>query len=196
MLAPRKKLWSTPDNAVDEAMERIGPLSSSDNVVDIGCGDGKVILRWASRLSRGIEATESDSPSFLGVDIDDERIRQARLSLARCVDEGSIHGSVRVTFVCANALEQQSLFMDATVVFLYLIPRGLRIIHPMLRQVVSCRSTTNESGSSHPSLRVITYMAPLVGEVPYHTIKIAIPHQPGAHWPLYIYRIEASTGSS
>lgn len=38
MLAPRKKLWSTPAEAIDKAIELLSP-TSTDVVMDIGAGD-------------------------------------------------------------------------------------------------------------------------------------------------------------
>ncbi|KAL7471598.1 hypothetical protein ACHAXS_011905 [Conticribra weissflogii] len=47
MLAPRKKLWSTPSSAVDIALE-LADLDEHDVVYDIGCGDGRVLIQLAS----------------------------------------------------------------------------------------------------------------------------------------------------
>jgi hypothetical protein len=189
MLAPRRKLWSTPDQIVDEVIAAF-PLISSDKVVDIGCGDGRVILRWATHCS---EALDDDvaSPSFVGLDIDQDRIDQANITLTEYVDQGLIKPSINVTFTCANALEQQSLFADATVFFLYLIPRGLRIIQPMLRHPPNDKPPMEDNACTTQPIRVATYMSPLPGENPCQVIKVAVPHQPGAHWPVYLYRMEA-----
>ena len=53
MLAPRKKLWSTPIGAVDHAIIWTqGDLKPNDSICDIGCGDGRIILRWAELYSQ------------------------------------------------------------------------------------------------------------------------------------------------
>ena len=39
MIAPRKKLWSTPLAAVDVAIDFLKP-TPEDVVFDVGCGDG------------------------------------------------------------------------------------------------------------------------------------------------------------
>lgn len=38
MLAPRKKLWSTPDTVIAKAIAWV-PLQPGDLVGDVGCGD-------------------------------------------------------------------------------------------------------------------------------------------------------------
>jgi hypothetical protein len=190
MLAPRRKLWSTPDKVVDEVIAAF-PLISSDKVVDIGCGDGRVILRWAKHCSDALDNDDAASPSFLGLDIDQDRIDQANITLTEYVKQGIIKRSINVTFTCANALEQQSLFADATVFFLYLIPRGLRIIQPMLRHPPNDKPSMGDSAcTTQLPIRVATYMSPLPGETPCQIIKVAVPHQTGAHWPVYLYKME------
>ena len=194
MIAPRKKLWSTPDAVIEALMEAV-PLSPRDRVVDIGCGDGRVLLRWATSLSEGFDGNSKGvvGPSFLGIDIDSERIAEAKASLKQLVECGEIHQSIDIFFICANALMQQSLLERATVFFLYLIPRGLRIVYPMLRQVLISHTNTHhhhrlDVGKPEP-IRVATYMSPLLDETPDRVLKIAVPHQPGTHWPLYLYRL-------
>ena len=46
MLAPRKKLWSTPSSAVDIALD-FADLGADDVVYDVGCGDGRVLIQMA-----------------------------------------------------------------------------------------------------------------------------------------------------
>jgi cyclopropane fatty-acyl-phospholipid synthase-like methyltransferase len=47
MLAPRQKLWSTPEPAIDIALDYAN-LTVNDIVYDVGCGDGRVLIRMAS----------------------------------------------------------------------------------------------------------------------------------------------------
>jgi SAM-dependent methyltransferase len=190
MIAPRKKLWSTPDSVIEGLIDAT-PLSASDRVVDIGCGDGRVILQWAAHITRGRQGDEVEFPSFLGVDIDSERIKQAQQLLEKHTSDGTIHKSMQVSFMCANILEQPNLFMNVTVVFLYLIPRGLRIIHSMLRQALTSKCNQKDADVIiQPNLRVVSYMSPLLNEQPNKVLRIDVPHQPGANWPLYFYLLE------
>lgn len=178
MLAPRKTLWSTPDSVITTAWTWIRPLLLEDcKICDIGCGDGRVLLSWARAYtaeSRRSDNSPQKPPSFLGIDVDIERIEKAKHALEHAQREGSIDPALSVTFVCQNALEDVSLFADAHILFLYLIPRGLRKLYPLL---------TNQY--------VLTYMAALpLEETPLRHELVAVPHQPGAAWPLYLYKLE------
>lgn len=46
MLAPVNKLWTTPTKAVERGLELL-QLNSSSQLLDPGCGDGRVLLRAA-----------------------------------------------------------------------------------------------------------------------------------------------------
>ena len=78
--------------------------------------------------------------------------------------------------ITGNALEQD--FSKATVFYLYLIPRGLRLILPRLKALGK-------------KLRVITYMAPFPeSETPVETFQVNSTKHPDAQWPLFLYDIE------
>lgn len=167
MLAPRKKLWSTPLEAV-EAIHKVVKLSDSDSVVDIGCGDGQVLIHWATLVSK------SDvTPKFIGIDVDAERMQRFRTRWDELVAKEHIRADIRVEFYKMNALEQMDLWKHATVVFVYLIPRGLRKLLPLLPN----------------NIMLISYMNP-VSDLPLlETKHIEVAHQPGSAWPLYFYRV-------
>jgi hypothetical protein len=84
--------------------------------------------------------------------------------------------------ICGNALEQD--YSTGTVFYLYLVPRGLRIILPILKSI------------GRP-LRVITYMAPFPEEEkPIRQIKCTNEAHPDAQWPLYLYHINKLSSSA
>jgi SAM-dependent methyltransferase len=174
MLAPRKTLWSTPTSAIDH-LQRWIPLQAGDCVCDVGCGDGRVVLQWAEKCS------QQEGISFLGIDIDSERIRLCQESLDKAREEGTIAESLDIRFVCANALQSAELLGEANIFFLYLIPRGLKIFHPMLLE-------HKERHNKRP-LKVVTYMSKLPGETPIERALCKVEHQPGAEWPLYFYNL-------
>mmetsp|Transcript_31061 Transcript_31061/g.65094 ORF Transcript_31061/g.65094 Transcript_31061/m.65094 type:complete len:200 (+) Transcript_31061:257-856(+) len=172
MLAPRKTLWSTPLSAVDHCMERI-PLNSNDFVCDIGCGDGRIIHRWAVLVSESAsssndggdsqkESSNEETTSFLGIDIDPDRIEAAKRKTDLLRSDGKILPEIKITFLCRNAMESAELFRDATVIFLYLIPRGLKQIYPLIvgerhklvskekKKKPSYRKLYVETSGSHP----------------------------------------------
>ena len=76
-----------------------------------------------------------------------------------------------------NALDEaewSKAFDDqVTCAFLYLVPRGLRLVAPRLIE----RSKTRP-------IRVVTYMAPLPGATYVEKTTVTPAHQPSAAWPL------------
>jgi SAM-dependent methyltransferase len=93
----------TPEPVVEEMMSlaKVGP---GDVVYDLGCGDGRIAIAAAKR----------GAAKSVCVDIDPERIREAR---ANVKEEGV---EEKVTVVQADLFQMD--FSDATVVTLYLLP--------------------------------------------------------------------------
>jgi ribosomal protein L11 methylase PrmA len=99
---------------VVEEMLQLANVTNEDLVYDLGSGDGRIVIAAAQkRGARGI-----------GIDIDPQRVREARENAQRA------GVSDRVEF------RQQDLFQtdfsDATVVTLYLLPRLNRQLRPRL----------------------------------------------------------------
>ena len=159
-LAPRKKLWSTPVEVQDAALGLL-QVTEQDVVVDIGAGDGRFLMH---------AATKTSARRVFGVEIDEERGSAAQAAIAElCLAEG------RVQLIIGNALEQD--YSEGTAFFLYLVPRGLRIVLPLLKAL------------GRP-LRVVTYMAPFPeSERPLRVVKVSTEQHPEAQWPLYYYEI-------
>jgi hypothetical protein len=65
--------------------------------------------------------------------------------------------------------------------FLYLVPRGLRIMLPRLV-------------ASPTRRRVVTYMAGFEGEVAAAVLKVTPPHQPAAKWPVFLFELGGGGG--
>lgn len=157
MLAPRKTLYSTPLCAFRRALELVH-AQSSDVVYDLGCGDGRLLLEAASRF--GARA--------VGVEIDPQRAQAARDAAERAgVDR-------LVTVHEANALEFE-IPEDATIVFLFLISRGLSLVLPKLE-----RLKTN--------CRVITYLYRIPNVDTYEKHLVPAREQgTDVEFPVYIY---------
>ncbi len=158
MLAPRKKLWSTPIEVIDQAISLLNPLIG-ELTYDIGAGDGNFIIRCA----------ENTDSNCVGVEIDEERSNEAKKNIA---DHNLEEDKCKI--ICGNALEYN--YSDGVCFFLYLVPRGLRIILPHLQSI------------GHP-IRVVTYMAPLPGVEAISIIKVGTASHPEAQWPLYYYEL-------
>lgn len=196
MLAPRKVLWSTPDAAIEKIYQTI-PLSARDTVVDLGCGDGKVLLQWAELCTaeetspRNVHESRNDNrhhptctakngPAFVGIDVDPDRIQAAEASWLRNVSTLRIDSSIPYQFHCANAVEQLELWRDsATVLYVYLTPRGMRQLRPILK----------DRSKETATLRVVSYMNPLPDATLVRRELVSVAHQPNAAWPLYFYEL-------
>jgi ubiquinone/menaquinone biosynthesis C-methylase UbiE len=159
-LAPRKKLWSTPQEVLREVGHLLA-LGPSDVCFDIGAGDGRFILHCGAETSVG---------RVVGVEIDEERGQQARTAIAQQGLES------RVEMIIGNALEQD--YTQGTAFFLYLVPRGLRIMLPLLKSLPR-------------KIRVVTYMAPFPPDLasPLRAVKVSTEQHPEARWPLYYYEL-------
>lgn len=106
----------TPDEIVDRMLELADPRES-EVLYDLGCGDGRIVVRAAEKF--GCRA--------VGFDIDPERVNEAR-------DNARRRGVAdRVSIV-----EQDLFTLDlsgADVVTLYLLPRLNARLIPQLRQL-------------------------------------------------------------
>mmetsp|Transcript_31106 Transcript_31106/g.29683 ORF Transcript_31106/g.29683 Transcript_31106/m.29683 type:complete len:163 (+) Transcript_31106:186-674(+) len=157
MLAPRKKLWSTPPEVLEKAIELL-EIKSSDVVYDIGAGDGRFI----------IECHQRTGAKCIGIEIDEKRAEEARRDI---LERGLTEDQCSI--IIGNALEQD--YSAATVLFLYLVPRGLKLMMPMLQNIPR-------------KLKVITYMASLPECIDIkQTVKVKTSKHADAEWPLYLY---------
>jgi SAM-dependent methyltransferase len=103
----------TPHDVVETMLE-LAELNENDYLVDLGCGDGRIVVAAARKYgARG-----------LGIDIDPELIAKAkRLAKASGVDH-------LVEFRVEDAT--QTDLADATVVSLFLTPGGNELVRPRL----------------------------------------------------------------
>lgn len=106
------------ENDVVDAMLKLAGVKSTDVVYDLGCGDGRIVVR----------AAKTYSAHGVGVDIDPVRVRQARENAQR----NNVENLVR--------FEENDLFdadiHEATVVTLYLLPNvNLRLRPKLLKDL-------------------------------------------------------------
>lgn len=167
-----QKLWSTPEEAVAAAMHFVAPFQDEDVVYDVGCGDGRVLINFAK------EDGTPEGTRFIGIEIDEVRAAEAKENVEK---EGL---SERIEIICQNALMVD--YNDATVIFLYLIPRGLRLIKPIL---------LGEEGAKRAGrVRIVTYMSEFEGEVFQKKVTVEVKHQEGSGWPIHLYEFVDGSG--
>ena len=96
------------------AMLRLAKVTEGDLLYDLGCGDGRI----------PIEAAKRHRARAIGIDLDPERIAQARAAATR------ERVSDRARFIVGDLFEQD--LSPATVVTLYLLPRLNLRLRPKL----------------------------------------------------------------
>jgi SAM-dependent methyltransferase len=114
--APDVPYEPTPPEVV-EAMLELAGVAEGDVVYDLGCGDGRIVVAAARRGARGV-----------GVDIDPQRIREARANAA------AAGVADRVELRVGDLFETD--VTPATVVMLFLWPEvNLRLRPRLLAQL-------------------------------------------------------------
>ncbi len=102
----------TPSKVVDRMLE-MADVQPSDYVIDLGSGDGRIVIAAAQRGATGH-----------GIDIDPERIAEARENAAqKGVDN-------RIMFMEANIFDTD--FSKASVITMYLLPTVNKKLRPEL----------------------------------------------------------------
>jgi SAM-dependent methyltransferase len=108
-------VWVPTPPEVINVMLDLANVGPKDLVYDLGCGEGEILIAAAKRGARGV-----------GVDLDPERIKNARIKAAQA------GVADRITFL------QQDLFKTdikpATVVTLYLLPELNDRLQPTLKK--------------------------------------------------------------
>lgn len=101
-----------------EAMLKLGEVKKTDVLYDLGCGDGRIVIAAAKSFgTRGV-----------GIDIDPQRIREARENAKRAGVESLVRFEEKDLF--------EADFSEATVVTLFLLPRiNLKLKPKLLEQL-------------------------------------------------------------
>jgi SAM-dependent methyltransferase len=121
-------VWVPTPPALVEAMLDMAEVGPGDRVVDLGSGDGRIVIAAARR---GAQA--------LGVEYDARLVAVARERAA----DGGVAG--RAGFVCGDLYEAD--ISDATVIALFLLPDVLLKLRPRLLTLApGTRIVTNRFG--------------------------------------------------
>ena len=154
---------------VDRAIDLLNVDGAADTVIDIGAGDGRFMLRCCERTGA----------KLIGVEIDEERGAEAQAK----IDRGGEEIQNKCKLIIGNALEQD--YSMGTAFFLYLIPRGLRIVLPILQAIPR-------------KIRVVTYISPFPESVqPLEVVRVVSEKHAdaGVEWPLYVYELNGERES-
>jgi SAM-dependent methyltransferase len=140
-------VWVPSAPEVIAAMMEAAKVGPGDVVYDLGCGEGEIVIAAAKQYgARGV-----------GVDLDPERIRNARANAA------SAGVTARVTFI------EQDLFKTdvslATVVTLYLLPELNERLRPKLLSEL------------RPGSRIVSHDFGMGDWVPERTITVPLARE-------------------
>jgi SAM-dependent methyltransferase len=104
---------ASPSNVVSAMLELAG-VSTLDTIYDLGCGDGRIVISAAKKYgARGV-----------GIDINPDRIQEARANARNAGVEGMVNFEVNDLF--------DADIRNATVVALYLLPEANLRLRPRL----------------------------------------------------------------
>jgi len=117
----------TPEKVVEKMLE-LAKVNKKDIIYDLGCGDGRIVVRAAEKYgARGI-----------GVEIDPDRVSEARERVKK-------HGVEKLV----DIIQEDALKIDlspATVVTLYLTPEGNELVKPALEKYLKSGSRVVSHG--------------------------------------------------
>jgi hypothetical protein len=149
------------ETAIHSALDAIGPIGHTDCVVDLGCGDGRILIQCAATF--GTKA--------LGVDLDSDLLEKAR----RDAEAAGVSSLVN--------FEQRDLFdidlSKFTAVLMFLLPPTLETLRPRLEEAL----TSGASRTRH----VVSFKWPING-LEHMLIKNRQPlNSGGAQHQIYCY---------
>lgn len=144
---PRPPFVTTPDDVVERMLALAG-TGAEDFVIDLGSGDGRIVIAAAHKFGA----------SGIGLDIDAQLVARARENARRAGVEG------RAAFEQRDVLDAD--LGRATVVTIYLLPFLVERLQPKLLREL------------RPGARIVAHAFPMVGWRPDHveTMRIAKPH--------------------
>ena len=148
---------------VDKLLQLVG-IDKHDTVLDIGSGDGTILIEIAFKF--GVQC--------LGVEIDEVLCRTAR----RRIEERKLSSCIDI--IIGDALYVQPLLKFPSVVTIFLVPSCLKILSPII--LASCKSGTKIVNIKFP-------MPEEDGWIALNTIECEDVVKPGSLTKIYLYVI-------
>lgn len=155
-------------------------LQENDVLFDLGCGDGKFLMA-AAEQTPGLQC--------VGIEIDPIYTKRAADTLSSLPTEISCRVDIRegdVMKVFENDVLSSSLSLvrDATAVFVYLLPKGLKLITPKLQAISQQRQHEGRS------FRVVSYMFKMPEWEPDEVDRTT-----KGDCPVYLYNLASNTSN-
>ena len=145
-------------------------LQSNDVFFDLGCGDGRLLvmaLETAFKKNSGLRC--------VGIEYDEDLSNNAKENIKNALtrlhdDTSSLSAQAFIRWDDVlnekekrNNTEQLTLLNDATAVFVYLLPDGLRKVKPLLIEAAIRSREKRKLDQSSPPFRVVSYMFAIPG---------------------------------
>ena len=190
-LAPYNPSHSSAQN---KALELLN-LQSNDVLFDLGCGDGRLLVlaleAALQEAQNNFHCVHRDGLRCVGIEYDKTLAESAKSNIEQLLSRfGSAESlSERACIRCDDVMnekerraddvqvlnrqsnaEQLTLLNDATAVFLYLVPDGLKKVKPLLVEAAKRRRRQRELEEKTykvtPPFRVVSYMFSIPGWQP------------------------------
>ena len=180
----------THESSIDVAIDLL-QIQSSDILFDLGCGDGRMILRAASRVDGlrcvGIELDESLAAR--GRDIADKATAVADRIEIRHGDVLAELNTMGQPSIGEQSDHKLTLLDDATAVFVYLLPQGLKQVKVLLKEAAKRRrrekiNTGAGDNEMKHALRVASYMFQIPDWDP-----VQVDRSGKGSCPIYLYHL-------
>jgi len=178
-------------------------LQTSDVLFDLGCGDGRFLCKAIQHIPYGL--------SCVGVEYDEMFVTRAKDAVANLNQELTTkeeedgggeggtkrsvieirHGDVlNESIISPSSTSSLSLYRDGTAIFLYLLPKGLKRVKPLLEKAALERKRqqqekkNDDDENDKPLLRIVSYMFSIPGWDPIH-----VDRSTKGECPVYLYHL-------
>lgn len=188
--------FNPTSNAAQTLALQLFNLQSDDVLFDLGCGDGRFLLL---ATEYALESNPDSGLQCVGIECNPIFVSRAQEAISangftQSVDVrlGDVMESLQPPphqqkFVLLEGRVKSLSLMDATAVFVYLVPTGLKLVKSLLESVAQTKhkqlqNNENESNKERIRFRVVSYMFSIPGWKPTKTERT-----PRTDCPIYYY---------